>query len=132
MATRCMPRVRRTCERNMVPNLPAPIRPTVTGWPAASRSRSFAWRFMTDDRGRRTEDRYQSLCRLSSVVCRLLPAHRAGDVGFGAALADRRLGLDPAPDRTLLLGLDVQAGATRIAFRPAQRIGRRRAIGTAI
>jgi hypothetical protein len=40
MPTRCMPRVRRTCARNMVPNLPAPIRPTVTGRPAASRSSS--------------------------------------------------------------------------------------------
>src|SRR5450631_2503577 len=40
-----MPRVSRACVRNMVPNLPAPIRATVTGFPAASRSRSFAWRF---------------------------------------------------------------------------------------
>ena len=30
-ATTCRPRVSRACARNMVPNLPAPIRPTVTG-----------------------------------------------------------------------------------------------------
>src|SRR5262245_35856869 len=41
----CMPCVRRACERNIVPNLPAPITATVTGRPAASRSRSFVWRF---------------------------------------------------------------------------------------
>ena len=40
-----MPRVSRACERNIVPNLPAPIRPTVTGRPAASRSSSKEWRF---------------------------------------------------------------------------------------
>ena len=37
--TRCMPGVRRTCDRNMVPNLPAPIWPMRTGRPAAARSR---------------------------------------------------------------------------------------------
>ena len=39
-AATCMPRVSRACDRNMVPNLPAPMTPTVTGFPAASRSRS--------------------------------------------------------------------------------------------
>jgi len=38
--TTCRPLVSRACDRNMVPNLPAPIRPTVTGFPAASRSSS--------------------------------------------------------------------------------------------
>src|SRR5437588_2825990 len=40
-----MPAVRRTWLRNMVPSLPAPIRPTVTGRPAASRSSSNACKF---------------------------------------------------------------------------------------
>src|SRR5262245_8388522 len=44
-ATRCIPSVKRTWETNMVPNLPAPIRPTVTGRNAACRSSSMAWRF---------------------------------------------------------------------------------------
>ena len=35
----------RTCVMNMVPNLPAPIRPTVTGRPAASRCSSIACKF---------------------------------------------------------------------------------------
>src|SRR6516165_10682921 len=44
-ATRGIPSVKRAWARNMVPNLPAPIRPTVTGRPAACRPSSMAWRF---------------------------------------------------------------------------------------
>ena len=44
-ATICMPAVSRACDRNMVPNLPAPMTPTVTGRPAASRSSNLACRF---------------------------------------------------------------------------------------
>ena len=44
----------RACARNMVPNLPAPIRPTVTGRPAAFRSSSRAWRFTGDPSGDHT------------------------------------------------------------------------------
>ncbi len=40
------PAVSRACARNIVPNLPAPTRPTVTGRPAAWRSSSMRWRFM--------------------------------------------------------------------------------------
>ncbi len=51
---RACPCVRRTCARNMVPNLPAPIRPTVTGRPAAFRSSSRAWRFTGNPSGDHT------------------------------------------------------------------------------
>ena len=44
--TRCMPVVRRTCDRNMVPNLPAPTWPMRMGLPAAARSRSMEERFI--------------------------------------------------------------------------------------
>ena len=44
-----MPVVRRTCDRNIVPNLPAPIWPMRTGLPAVARSFSmderFTWAF---------------------------------------------------------------------------------------
>ena len=41
----CVPRGSRACDNYMVPNLPAPMTPTVTGFPAASRSSSLACRF---------------------------------------------------------------------------------------
>src|SRR5262245_14236328 len=53
----------------------------------------------------------------------MLPAHGAGDVGGGAALADRLLAGDPAPYRAFLLRLDVQAGAADIALLAAQGVG---------
>ena len=34
-----------TWARNIEPNLPAPISPTRTGWPAAARSVASVWRF---------------------------------------------------------------------------------------
>src|SRR4051794_17153470 len=43
--TTCSPSVLRACVRNIVPNLPAPIRPIVTGRPAAFRSSSSVCRF---------------------------------------------------------------------------------------
>ena len=45
-ATTCSPLVSRACVRNIVPNFPAPIRPTVTGRPDASRSRRRVERFI--------------------------------------------------------------------------------------
>ena len=41
------PGVWRAWARNIVPNLPAPIRPTRIGAPAAARCASIRWRFMT-------------------------------------------------------------------------------------
>src|SRR5882672_7835851 len=42
----CTPGVRGACARYMAANLPAPITPTRNGRPWASRSLSFAWRFI--------------------------------------------------------------------------------------
>src|SRR6185437_7485365 len=41
------PGVRRACARNIEPNLPAPIRPTRTGFPASARALSLVARFIT-------------------------------------------------------------------------------------
>src|SRR2546422_9345781 len=46
MPARWTPGVFGTCARYMVPNLPAPIRPTRSGLPCAARSESFAYRFI--------------------------------------------------------------------------------------
>ena len=37
--------IRRACDKNMAPNLPAPIRPMRSGLACAARSRSMRWRF---------------------------------------------------------------------------------------
>src|SRR5689334_2229192 len=51
MATRCRPGVRRTCDRNIEPNLPAPINSTRSGLCSAARCISIRCRFMDRDSG---------------------------------------------------------------------------------
>ena len=46
MPTMCIPGVRMPWDRNMEPNLPAPIRPTRTGRPLAARACSMVKRLM--------------------------------------------------------------------------------------
>src|SRR5439155_863337 len=46
MPTMWMPGVCFACARYIAPNLPAPINPTVRGWPSAARCCSRRWRFM--------------------------------------------------------------------------------------
>src|SRR5712691_5507770 len=129
--TTCRPRVTRACARNMVPNLPAPIRPTVTGRPAASRSSSMAWRF--------TEASIVACCTLvpaieGGIACgMLLLAHRAGDENLGRTFAGvGRAALEQDLRRAFLLGLGVEALAGLKSLAAAERDGCRRAIGSAV
>src|SRR5262249_38734797 len=118
-AATCRPRVNRACARNMVPNLPAPIRPTVTGRPAASRSSSMVWRF--------TE--------ASRMFARGTPllANGAGDENLGRTFGIvGRTAFEQKPRRTYLLGLRVEASAALESFAAAQRDRRRRAVGRAV
>src|SRR5262249_3857528 len=118
-AATCRPRVNRACARNMVPNLPAPIRPTVTGRPAASRSSSMVWRFTGASR---------MLARGKPLL-----ADGAGDENLGRAFGivggtafEQELG------RTFLLGLRVEASAALESFAATERNRRRRAVGAAV
>ena len=45
IATTWMPGVCFACARYIAPNLPAPIRPTLSGRPSAARATSMRWRF---------------------------------------------------------------------------------------
>src|SRR5205085_11216879 len=118
MPTRCMPRVRRTCERNIVPNLPAPIRPTVTGRPAASRSSSNACRFTSvSSRLRWRDDNTERRGRTT------LLADRARDERLVAAfLRIGRAALAPHLRGAFERRGDVEAVAVLIALRFAQRL----------
>src|SRR4029077_41900 len=80
-----MPRVSRACAINMVPNLPAPISPTVTGRPAASRSSSFAWRFMHETETQPGRGHKRRLPARNGLL-----AEGAGDEGLGGALGAGR------------------------------------------
>ena len=60
MPATCMPSVSRAWARNMEPNFPAPMRPTVTGFPAALRASSNRWRFMA-----KTSWVFLGLCSMS-------------------------------------------------------------------
>src|SRR5581483_11552170 len=77
-----MPRVSRACAANMVPNLPAPIRPTVIGLPALSRSRSLACKFNTLSRQEFAQGKH-SAAKLTSGSALL--TERAGDECIGRA-----------------------------------------------
>ena len=70
-----MPLVRRSWVRNMVPNLPAPITATVTGRPAASRSRSFVWRFKRYSVADARRKRHRQVERSAAGLGRSLPFH---------------------------------------------------------
>src|SRR6185369_11270329 len=106
-----MPRVSRTCDRNMVPNLPAPIRPTASGRSSASRASNLAWRFTPE----------------------MLLAHCPADKGDVLALARLRLALAGGhPHRALLCGGDIDAGAEGETFGLAKLVGGVLAVGRAI
>src|ERR1043166_4748367 len=87
-----MPRVSRACERNMVPNLPAPIRPTVTGRPAASRSSRREWRFTNSSAQVSARRTPHSRTREQRLL-----AHRLGDERLVDALFVVRLAPVRAP-----------------------------------
>src|SRR4029077_19337696 len=128
MPTRCIPRVRRGWERNMVPNFPAPIRPTVTGRPAASRSSSKACRFTSVSfRVRERDDTTERRGRTT------LLADRARDERLvGAFLRVGRTSLAPHLCRAFEGRRDVEAGAALKALRLAQRYARDAAIRRAV
>src|SRR4029453_8285258 len=136
-ATTCRPRVARACARNMVPNLPAPITPTVTGRPAASRASSMLWRFTgapprRSGRGAARLVRPRLYCftgwrrRPSLTGCL---QHEVLDL---AGPLRRWATRQPDPGRALLRRIDLQALAGTIAFGAAECIGSFRAIGRAI
>src|SRR5215813_807422 len=152
-ATRCMPSVKRTWETNMVPNLPAPIRPTVTGRNAACRSSSMAWRFTErSEHSNPIQSLRQTNRALSSAVhacgrqTRPAPrptiagvrrswavgllAHRARHENLGRAFrVIRRAALEQDLRRAFVLRLGVEAFAGLESFAAAGRAGRRLAIG---
>src|ERR1044072_3685904 len=110
-----MPRVSRACERNMVPNLPAPIRPTVTGRPAASRSSSKEWRFT----GSSARDFVLRSTPHSGAGEQRLLAHRLGDERLVDALFVVRLApFGPDDGGAAVRRGDVEARAALKAFRP--------------
>src|ERR1700716_3425254 len=133
-ATRCMPGVRRTWARNMVPNLPAPMSPTVTGRPAAARARSIACRFMGTILQSRRQRSTAAPARRGHGSKRLedLLAERAGDVAFDRA--DDRLAVRPVQgDRGAFLGsLEIDAAARRKPVSLADGLGGGTAIGRAV
>src|SRR3954453_5539765 len=146
--TTCIPSVRRACDRNIVPNLPAPISPTVTGRPAALRSSNSACRFkrspltsspakggdpvaagLYDDPRRRS---LRDAPRSRGMTTELL-ADRTRDERFVPALL--RIGRAALPvhlRRAFERGRDVDTVAARKAFRAAQRQSRAVAIGRAV
>src|SRR3954453_19294361 len=113
--TTCSPSVLRACVRNMVPNLPAPIRPTVTGRPAAFRSSNRVCRFTRDlpifsgkwQIGVRSESLLADGARHERLVAALLRVGRAAfTIHLRRALEGRR---------------DVDALTARKALRLAER-----------
>src|SRR5262249_54030418 len=142
-ATRCIPSVKRTWETNMVPNLPAPMRPTVTGRPAACRSSSMAWRFtQCSDRrkgwsyyGRRTASCLAQVhtCALRTRCALALLAHRARHENLGRTLRIvQRAALEQDLRRAFVLRLGVDAFAGLESLAAAGRGGRRLAVGGAV
>src|SRR5262249_19688178 len=134
-----MPWVRRTWARNIVPNLPAPTSPTVTGRPAASRASSLACRFMgalpavaanrsTPDAARRELRGSRSMGEERSLL-----AERARHVALDHARR-RRLAVRPVERdrRTFLRRLEIDAAAGREAVRLADRFRSGTAVGRAI
>src|ERR1700730_14709407 len=108
-----MPRVDRTWLRNMVPHLPAAIRPTVTGRPAASRRSSMECRFTA----------------FSSLL-----AHGAGDENLGRAFrAGWRAALEQEARRgALLLALSIEALAGLETLAAAERHSSRQTVRRAV
>src|SRR5271166_4255696 len=150
-ATTCMPRVTRACARNMVPNLPAPITPTVTGLPAASRLSNMAWRFTASSIGDRsaacTHTVLLAWAGLASAISTLSVgstrgarpqqaslAHRARDEDLSGALgAAGRTAFEQEPSGfALLLGAGIEAFAGLKPLAAAKRHGRRLAVRSAV
>src|SRR5262245_55865771 len=114
----------------MVPNLPAPITPTVTGRPCASRASSMVWRFTGRPRahgGTRTH----AFAALRPIRCltgslrRPLLASRLQHEGLGRASAlGRALARQPDPGRAFVGSVDFNALAGAVALGAAERIGR--------
>src|SRR5690349_20770897 len=122
----CSPSVRRACARNMVPNLPAPISPTVTGRPAAFRSSNSVCRFTSASPA--FSRRWQIVAPPESLL-----ADRARDEGLVAALLRiRRAALAIHLRRALEGGCDVDALTVRKALRLAHRKARAGAIRRAV
>ena len=126
-ATTCMPRVSRACDRNMVPNLPAPIRPTVTGRPAA---------FAFEQHGVEVHGTPRALARQRTAItepdrgsCHWHTA-RVTKISVAHSRVVRRRALEQQPRRAFLLGLGVEALAgleslaAAHAWRPRVAIGR--------
>src|SRR5262245_35516129 len=142
-ATRCIPSVKRTWEANMVPNFPAPMRPMVTGRPAACRSSSMAWRF-TECSDRRKEWSYYGrptasclaqvhTCALQTRCTVALLAHRARHENLGRTFRIvRRAALEQDLRRTFVLRLGVDAFAGLKSLAAAGRGRRRLAVGGAV
>src|SRR5215813_11396668 len=161
-ATRCIPSVQRAWARNMVPNLPAPIRPTVTGRPAACRPSSMAWRFTERSehsnpcnhycrraarcpaqpwrsgvdawsRGSRRRPNPPCLRRCADDRCPGLLAHRARHENLGRTFRIvRGAALEQDLRRAFVLRLGVEAFAGLESLAAAGGSGRRLAIGGAV
>src|SRR5215831_3511472 len=161
-ATRCIPSVQRAWARNMVPNLPAPIRPTVTGRPAACRPSSMAWRFTERSehsnpcnhycrraarcpaqpwrsgvdawsRGSRRRPNRPCLRRCADDRCPGLLAHRARHENLGRTFRIvRGAALEQDLRRAFVLRLGVEAFAGLESLAAAGGSGRRLAIGGAV
>src|SRR5665213_3444066 len=133
--TTCMPAVSRACDRNMVPNFPAPITPTVTGRPSASRSSNLPCRFMRDAPSRMARRKHrrplETSGRGSAVSAVLLaenPRNESLVVAFRPAIAARQQHFG----RTNFGGRHVDALAGLKTFRLARVHGHRHAVRRAV
>src|SRR4051812_16142073 len=108
-----------TCDRNIEPNLPAPISATRTGFPAAWRAWSRWWRFM-EDRSvsyRHSGTRVFAWTRKPEVTC---ARFRFALTRPGMMVLPRRLAMAPCEpqQRVVVHGLDRREIAVRDVFRP--------------
>src|SRR4051812_47977710 len=143
-ATTWSPRVRLACARNIVPNFPAPMRPTVTGRPAASRSSNMAWRFTeTSILPSRDWAAVPRSCQLELgpphtgrgqfIAVAPLLAHRARDEYLRPAFGFiGRAALEQDFGRTFQLRLGIEALSHLESLAAAECVDRRLTIGTAV
>src|SRR5258707_8888400 len=127
----------------MVPNLPAPMRPTVTGRPAACRSSSMAWRF-TERSDRRKEWSYYGrrtancpaqvhTCALRTRYAVVLLAHRARYENLGRTFRIvRRAALEQDLRRAFVFRLSIDGFAGLESLAAAGRGRRRLTVGGAV
>src|SRR6185503_13716206 len=128
----------------MVPNFPAPMRPTVTGRPAASRSSSMAWRFTETSilpprnwaaMPHWTQLEFGTPCTQRGQFIGVAPllAHRARDEYLGPAFGFiGRAALEQDLGRTFQLRLGIEALSDLESFASAEFIDRRLTIGAAV